>query len=371
MAANFWLSTHANYWLVDRHLLSASRQEDLRHATPRELGFFAIWLANFCQKLAKRLHLRQQVTATAIVFLRRFYLKNSYLGSSRTTDPCLVAATCLYVATKAEETPVHIKAIVAEGRATCTECGMPPFSSDTTKVAEMEFCTSLCSSYTSKLTIRTDLLEELEFHLIVYHPYQSLVKLCGRDPSESEEKEADCIDLEESHFQMAWYIINDTYRSDLCLLYPPYIIAVAAIYLCLTITPPESIRNLTARDDLMRSAVHVESFKSLAGSPAVTSSPALGSPAPNASTHRRGTEPVTFLASLNVQMPILLEAIQEMTSLYALWRSLEEETSDKSADGAIVQDPDVRASKAFLRARLAAQSAAAHPSDAGQISAKA
>ncbi|GAA94816.1 hypothetical protein E5Q_01470 [Mixia osmundae IAM 14324] len=351
MAANFWLSTHANYWLVDRHLLSASRQEDLRHATPRELGFFAIWLANFCQKLAKRLHLRQQVTATAIVFLRRFYLKNSYLE----TDPCLVAATCLYVATKAEETPVHIKAIVAEGRATCTECGMPPFSSDTTKVAEMEFY----------------LLEELEFHLIVYHPYQSLVKLCGRDPSESEEKEADCIDLEESHFQMAWYIINDTYRSDLCLLYPPYIIAVAAIYLCLTITPPESIRNLTARDDLMRSAVHVESFKSLAGSPAVTSSPALGSPAPNASTHRRGTEPVTFLASLNVQMPILLEAIQEMTSLYALWRSLEEETSDKSADGAIVQDPDVRASKAFLRARLAAQSAAAHPSDAGQISAKA
>lgn len=32
-------------------------------------------------KLAKRLNLRQQVTATAIMYLRRFYLKNSYCGT--------------------------------------------------------------------------------------------------------------------------------------------------------------------------------------------------------------------------------------------------------------------------------------------------
>lgn len=31
-------------------------------------------------KLAKRLSLRQQVTATAVIYLRRFYLKNSYCG---------------------------------------------------------------------------------------------------------------------------------------------------------------------------------------------------------------------------------------------------------------------------------------------------
>ena len=94
-----------NYWLVDRKSLASARTLDLRYASPQELAFIAIWSANgarctaaVCQcidavtlnvavpppaaihKLAKRLSLRQQVTATAIIYLRRFYLKNSYCG---------------------------------------------------------------------------------------------------------------------------------------------------------------------------------------------------------------------------------------------------------------------------------------------------
>lgn len=34
------------------------------------------------------------------------------------------------------------------------------------------------------------------------------------------------------------FIINDTYRSDLCLLYPPHLIAVAAVYIAFSINPP-------------------------------------------------------------------------------------------------------------------------------------
>lgn len=64
------------------------------------------------QKLCKRLSLRQKVIATAIVYFRRFYLRNSYCE----TDPALVAATCCYVAGKSEETPVHVKSVVAEAR---------------------------------------------------------------------------------------------------------------------------------------------------------------------------------------------------------------------------------------------------------------
>lgn len=51
--------------------------------------------------------------ATAIVYMRRFYLKNSYCE----TDPYLVLATCIYVAAKLEETPVHIKSVIGEARA--------------------------------------------------------------------------------------------------------------------------------------------------------------------------------------------------------------------------------------------------------------
>jgi cyclin C len=63
-------------------------------------------------KLGKKLQLRQRVIATATVFFRRFYLRNSYCE----TDPFLVISACCYLAAKAEESPVHIKNVVAESR---------------------------------------------------------------------------------------------------------------------------------------------------------------------------------------------------------------------------------------------------------------
>ena len=63
-------------------------------------------------KLGKKLQLRQRVIATATVFFRRFYVKNSYCD----TDPFMVIAACCYVAAKAEESPVHIKNVVTEAR---------------------------------------------------------------------------------------------------------------------------------------------------------------------------------------------------------------------------------------------------------------
>lgn len=63
-------------------------------------------------KLGKKLQLRQKVIATATVFFRRFYLKNSYCE----TDPFIVIAACCYVAAKAEESPIHIKTVMTESR---------------------------------------------------------------------------------------------------------------------------------------------------------------------------------------------------------------------------------------------------------------
>ena len=63
-------------------------------------------------KLGKKLQLRQRVIATATVFFRRFYAKNSYCA----TDPFMVLAACCYVAAKAEESPVPIKSVVSEAR---------------------------------------------------------------------------------------------------------------------------------------------------------------------------------------------------------------------------------------------------------------
>jgi cyclin C len=63
-------------------------------------------------KLCKKLNVRQRVVATAIILFKRFYLKNSYCE----TDPLFVAAACCYVASKAEESPVHIKTVTQDAR---------------------------------------------------------------------------------------------------------------------------------------------------------------------------------------------------------------------------------------------------------------
>ena len=57
--------------------------------------------------------LRQIPIATATIYFKRFYLKNSYCE----TNPYLVLAACVFVAAKVEETPVHIKSVVSESKA--------------------------------------------------------------------------------------------------------------------------------------------------------------------------------------------------------------------------------------------------------------
>ncbi|PWN53275.1 hypothetical protein IE53DRAFT_193314 [Violaceomyces palustris] len=288
MSANYWLSTQCNNWLLDRTQLSLARQEDSRYATKAELGAICIWCANVISTLCKRLSLRQRATATACVFLRRFFAKNSYSA----VDPCLVMAACVYVAAKVEECPVHIKSVVGEAVRMFGEMGHRAFPQDNSSLAEMEFY----------------LLEELEFDLIIYHPYRSLIAIsdsvgagsakaksskdqavgalaggqevdpgnegkkggaiglglglignavsdeygvrglqesaevaAGIHPSDGEETSGAQVKLEEldeQALQMAWFVLNDTYKSEICLLYPPHLIAIAAIWLALILHPP-------------------------------------------------------------------------------------------------------------------------------------
>ena len=132
--------------------MKQSRAQDLRYVDdPDHLEFLAIYFANgeslirrrlqrlapiesrltwstflslVISKLGKKLQLRQRAIATATVFFRRFYLKNSYCE----TDPFLVIAACCYVAAKAEESPVHIKNVIAESKSLFSrELGLAPW----------------------------------------------------------------------------------------------------------------------------------------------------------------------------------------------------------------------------------------------------
>ena len=59
------------------------------------------------------MQVRQQVIATAQVYIRRFYIKIPI----RHTNPYIIIATALYLACKTEESPQHIRIVVQEARA--------------------------------------------------------------------------------------------------------------------------------------------------------------------------------------------------------------------------------------------------------------
>ncbi|KAF9268444.1 cyclin-like protein [Marasmius fiardii PR-910] len=329
MATDFWASSHYQRWIVDRMTLRQARMDDLLYVgDPEYLDFLNIYFANVISKLGKKLQLRQRVTATATVFFRRFYLKSSYCE----TDPFLVIAACCYVAAKTEESPVHIKNVVTESRSLFShQYGVKNFPSDNTKLAEMEFY----------------LVDDLECDLVIFHPYRTLLALCKKETNDgsgsasmvSQEVEVGEVgvgiptddgprywgsddaklELSDSALQTAWFIINDTYRSELCLLYPPHLIAITAIYLTMILHGPTQ----TTISHLL---------------PSFSDPPPIQQPAPEESSTSRRTsrqsqvnkkpqDPIAFLAGLNVSMQHIATIAQEIISLYSLWDRYREDSS--------------------------------------------
>ncbi|KIK57464.1 hypothetical protein GYMLUDRAFT_247097 [Collybiopsis luxurians FD-317 M1] len=353
MATDFWASSHYKRWIVDRITLKESRADDLHYlGDPELLKFFSIYFADIISKLGKKLQLRQRVIATAIVFFRRFYLKNSYCE----TDPYLVLSACCYVAAKAEESPVHIKNLVSESRAFFSQLpyNLKSFPSDNSKLAEMEFY----------------LVDDLECDLVVFHPYRTLLALvCKKEPNpgagngsnsvpDPEEAEAGelgtgigtedgprywgtgqgKLELSEAALQTAWFIINDTYRSDLCLLYPPHLIAITAIYLTLVLhsSTQSSIAHLLPYSSAFNSTPPADSITP-ADSPNGSGSQGTSLPR-NLRTTRQTSEssksvsrqhdPIAFLADLNVSLSAISTIAQEMISMYSLWDRYHEDSPE-------------------------------------------
>lgn len=204
MAGNFWQSSHYQQWILDRADLLRERHEDLTVLSQEEYQKVMIFFANVIQALGENLKVRQQVIATATVYFKRFYSRNSL----RCIDPLLMAPTCIFLASKVEEFGV-----VSNTRL-ITSCQ---------QVLKSKFP----HAYTQDFPYRIQHILECEFYLleamdcclILYHPYRPLIQYIqdlGQD---------------ENLLQFAWRIVNDSLRTDVSLLYPPYLIALAALHL--------------------------------------------------------------------------------------------------------------------------------------------
>jgi len=175
-------------------------KKDKEFVTDDEIKQIKIYFAQRLQDLGKRLKFRQRVIATGLVFFRRFYVKNNFAHY----DPMLFVPACLYVATKVEECPAQVKVIITQMKTL-----EPSFSYTPQDILESEFY----------------VLEELEFQLVVYHPYRPMTQFIAD------------IGVENVLLQTAWSILNDSYRTDICVLYPPYLIALTCIYMASVLLP--------------------------------------------------------------------------------------------------------------------------------------
>ncbi|XP_037950299.1 cyclin-C [Teleopsis dalmanni] len=212
MAGNFWQSSHSQQWILDRQDLIRERQYDLQVLTEDEYQKVFIFFANVIQVLGEQLKLRQQVIATATVYFKRFYARNSL----KNIDPLLLAPTCILLASKVEEFGV-----ISNSRLI--------------SICQSVIKTKFSYAYEQEFPYRTNhilecefyLLENLDCCLIVYQPYRPLLQLV-QDMGQ-----------EEHLLTLSWRIVNDSLRTDVCLLYPPYQIAIACLQIACVILQKE------------------------------------------------------------------------------------------------------------------------------------
>lgn len=191
MAANFWTSSHCKELLDAEKVGIVHPLDKERGLTQEDVKLIKINMSNFIRTLSQQMKVRQRVVATAITYFRRVYTRKSFTEY----DPQLVAPTCLYLASKAEESTTQAKLI--------TFC-MKKYVKHRYEIKDV-------------LEMEMKLLEALDYYLVIYHPYHPLIQLLH---------DAGLNDLK----VVAWSLVNDTYRTDLILTYPPYMIALACIY---------------------------------------------------------------------------------------------------------------------------------------------
>lgn len=149
------------------------------------------------QSLGMRLKLPQVTIATAQVFLHRFYIRESFQAFPYPE----LAPAVLFLAAKVDEHPRKIRDVLgAQEQQQQMAVGEDGRAAD--RLVRLE-----------KIVLQT-----LCFDLSVVHPYRFVFRLVSELSEVSDELVQD-----------AWIVVNDSYRTSLCIRFPPKTLAAAAI----------------------------------------------------------------------------------------------------------------------------------------------
>lgn len=144
-------------------------------------------------------------------------------------------------------------------------------------------------------------------YLIVHHPYRTLQDLTS------------VMGLTQEEANTSWCVINDSYLTDLPLLYPPHIIALTAIFLSVTLKPSHT------------GALPTLSVHASMNSTGVAAIAAAAGKSGNGNSSNTGTGPQTrtdklieWYAESGVDMEAIIDCTQELISLYEVWETYSE-----------------------------------------------
>ena len=218
MVASYWKSSQFEQWLFDCQELISSRLKDISSwstnpssstvITEDDYLKVLIFYSNIIQHIGEQYKVRQQVIATGIIYLKRFYARYPL----KSIDPWLLCPTCLFLAAKVEEFSTLNHQRVCNAAATTYKKYVHLLNGPTEYPYSIKHILE-CEFY---------LLEIMDCCLIVYHPYRSL-DMYTRE-----------FQIDQQLFEATWRIINDSLKTDAPLLYPPYEIALACLLLAAT-----------------------------------------------------------------------------------------------------------------------------------------
>ena len=147
------------------------------------------------------------------------------------------------------------------------------------------------------------LISEMNSQMIVYHPYRTLNEL------------QNTLNLGQDDTSLAWSVINDHYLTDLPLLHPPYLIAITAIFLTLTLKPaPVGPQDVSSSAATLAGSTSFGKGFDIACTPATTTQ------------QKKVQHLISWLAESEVDLKAMMDCSQEIISLYDIWEQWNEKT---------------------------------------------
>jgi cyclin-C len=323
MAANYWTSTQRKFWHFTPSRLASIRSALTSQHTAVVTQYpisdpkhVLIFFRDQLSRLSRRLQSRQQCLATTLVYIHRYLLTHPL----QTVNPYLLLTTAFYLASKTEESPHNIRHVLSEARQLWPEF----VHGDVSRIGEMEF----------------SLISEMRSQLIVWHPYRTLIELKGPESDGG-------LGLTADEAALAWSIINDSYLTDLPLTCAPHILAIMAIFLAVALEPGiKSSANSTTTKTAPKPSNNAQPTFQLSPPTHIPQPPftRLGSSSSSSSHSGLSTnitkiltssqqqsqskppspqmaKLTTFLANSSIDLGQIIDATQDLLSLYEAWES--------------------------------------------------